>query len=808
MDKSGNTEVKRILNIFKRKAALTIFIVLAFVMLGYMYSYYYVVPKYQATETLLLIPNNAKEEQMITTSDLVLNSELISTYSNIAKQSIVLKQVIQKLNLNMTEKELLNKIKVNAVGDTYVIEVSVTDVNPQRATEIAKELSNVFLKEIKQIYNLENIGIVDEAEIPATPYNINHIKDIVMFGILGMFASGIVVICYYLFDNTIKTEEEIEEYINLKTLGKIPTNISKTGEIVNKENSKSYVTECINTIRTNILYMNSVKNAKTILVTSCLSQEGKSFTSSNIAAAFAETNKNVLIIDADMRKGRLNKIFNLDKGEGLSNYLYAMTENIKENLNLAKKYIKETKIPNLHILPNGTIPPNPAELVDSKNMKNLLEMLKEIYDIIIIDSPPCMLVTDSIILSTIADSTILVVNSETTKIKNLLEVKKSIKIVGGNLIGVILNKVKTQSKTYGKSYYYGHNKEGEKCKIKQREIISVQEVIENAIPKFEAKDYDITVKDIKNEEEVIVEENNVEKLYNIQNKNIEKLIETIADIKVQLNRNDRNDDRRVIKTEQDINNVVEVINSKLEEHRENNILAMKEELQAVNYESKINHISKEIKGLNHLDRLNEIYNELEKVKDIFKETDNKMEVENAIGKIYNEIRVIKENHKQLTNEVVTKEEIAEIVRKEIRVKDEKQNITKEDIENIVRYASSRNTQSNDDGLTIKLIQGIVKKELSSIDYTKQINQIQEMLEMLKDNYLELSNRINKDNIEEEINTSNSNNVVSINLFRKDKKKKKAYSIYEDILYSELEETAACIVPFATQEGFNGKVASK
>ena len=83
-----------------------------------------------------------------------------------------------------------------------------------------------------------------------------------------------------------------------------------------------------------------------------------------------------------------------------------------------------------------------------------------------------------------------------------------------------------------------------------------------------------------------------------------------------------------------------------------------------------------------------------------------------------------------------------------------------------------------------------------------------MLEMLKDNYLELSNRINKDNIEEEINTSNSNNVISINLFRKDKKKKKSYSIYEDILYSELEETAACTVSFAPQEGFNGKVASK
>lgn len=180
MDKNGNIQFKRILNILKGKELLIVLILLVFIVFGYIYSYYYVRPEYKVSETLLLIPNNASEEKVITSTDLTLNSELIATYSNIAKQSIILKQVIENLDLNMTETELLNKLKVSNIDDTYVIEIIVTDKNPEMATNIAKELSNVFLKEIKEIYNLENIGIVDEAELPREPYNINHIKDLSM----------------------------------------------------------------------------------------------------------------------------------------------------------------------------------------------------------------------------------------------------------------------------------------------------------------------------------------------------------------------------------------------------------------------------------------------------------------------------------------------------------------------------------------------------------------------------------------------------------------------------------------------------
>lgn len=355
--------------------------------------------------------------------------------------------------------------------------------------EIAKEFDNVFLQEIQEIYHLNNIGIVDEARMPEKPYNINHAKDMILFFVMGLGASFACLVIFYLLDNTIKKEEEIEKYIHLKSLGSIPLSQDKEGELASRDNAKSYVTECINTIRTNILYMNSAKNAKTILITSCTPQEGKSWVSANIANAFAETDKKVLLIDSDLRKGRAHKIFKVNNQEGLSNYLYNMTEERNENINLAKKYIQETTIPNLHILTNGNVPPNPAELLESNQMKELLELLKNIYDVIIIDAPPCKLVTDSIVLSTIVDSTILVANSEKTKMKDFNEVRKSIQMVGGEIIGAILNKKKLEGKTYHNGYYYyGNAEESTKQKKQEKKQISVEKVIEEAGPILENKE--------------------------------------------------------------------------------------------------------------------------------------------------------------------------------------------------------------------------------------------------------------------------------------------------------------------------------
>ena len=175
-------------------------------------------------------------------------------------------------------------------------------------------------------------------------------------------------------------------------------------------------------------------------------------------------------------------------------------------------------------------------------MKELIQITKNVYDVVIIDAPPCKLVTDSIILSTIVDSTILVANSEKTKINDLEEVKKSIDVVGGKIIGAVVNKVKIAGQTYKKSYYYGHAKENDKVELKEREIVDVNELIDGAILKVEenaVNSIDIVEEANSSKEEIQLENNqfsyDITELKKQQEKYLVKMMDTVTDMKIQLN---------------------------------------------------------------------------------------------------------------------------------------------------------------------------------------------------------------------------------------------------------------------------------
>ena len=251
-------------------------------------------------------------------------------------------------------------------------------------------------------------------------------------------------------------------------------------ELIVKEEPKSPISEIFRTLRTNIQFMNTKNKLQSLLVTSTIAGEGKSWVSANLAATFAQAGKKVIILDADMRKGRQYRIFDVSPRPGLSNYLSGVTENDKE-VDLAD-YVQETEIENLFVIPAGNVPPNPSELLVSESMLHLLEKLKEICDIVIIDGPPTQLVTDSLILTRIADSTVIVAEGNKTKKESLRRIVDNIQKVGGKIAGVVLNKVKLSAKNYEQSYYYGStgmvisnkNKKG-KRDTRNREDISYAE---------------------------------------------------------------------------------------------------------------------------------------------------------------------------------------------------------------------------------------------------------------------------------------------------------------------------------------------
>ena len=231
-------------------------------------------------------------------------------------------------------------------------------------------------------------------------------------------------------------------------------------EVIVHKNPKSPISEVFRTLRTNIQFMNVNKKMNVLLLTSTFPSEGKSWVSSNLAVTFAQAGKKVVLIDADMRKGRQYAIFGLSPKPGLSNFLSQveidkngrMSENIGD-------YIQRTEVENLYVMTAGNVPPNPSELLVSAQMVRLLDELKRLCDIVIIDGTPSELVTDSVILSRLADSTIVVTAHKITKKDALERVVRNIQNVGGKIAGVVINKVPISAKRYGeKYYYYGEDK--------------------------------------------------------------------------------------------------------------------------------------------------------------------------------------------------------------------------------------------------------------------------------------------------------------------------------------------------------------
>lgn len=260
-------------------------------------------------------------------------------------------------------------------------------------------------------------------------------------------------------------------------------------ELVAYFDPKSTVSEMFRTLRTNIQFMNTAKSLKTILVTSTMPGEGKSWTSSNLAVTFAQAGKKVVLVDADMRKGRQYSIFDGKPRPGLSNFLSGMDQ----EENSLPVLVQSTEVENLFIIATGDVPPNPAELLISDRMNDLISQLKEVADLIIFDAPPGLVVTDAAILSRYVDSTIIVTSANDTKMDALEKVKKAIENVGGKVSGAVINKVPMNTRKYGYySNYYGSTTtlKKEKGKNKNHAAMSQREA---ARPENQPK------KDIKNE---------------------------------------------------------------------------------------------------------------------------------------------------------------------------------------------------------------------------------------------------------------------------------------------------------------------
>jgi capsular exopolysaccharide synthesis family protein len=367
-----------------------------------------------------------------------------------------------------TEKyllSLLNETKSDAFGlnqfERDYLELKRTYDNNQRLYELVlKRLKDTGVTGMLQS---SNVRILDRARPTHRPVSPRTARNIALAIILGLLGGVALAFAAEHLDTSITTQEQIEERLGLAFLGIIPSiERNKDGtaqDLVVHTHPKSAIAECLRAVRTNLLFMSPDKPLKTILVTSSGPQEGKTTTATSLAITMAGSGNRVLLVDADMRRPRVHRIFGAGTAEGLSSLILGQGS--------LEEAIRRTEVANLDVLPCGAIPPNPAELLHVAAFQRLLREMAERYDRVILDSPPIGVVADAVVMATHVDGALLVLKAGVTSRDVARQAVRQLRDVKAPIFGAVLNNLDLQSERYGKySYYYSYgyydgSKEGE-----------------------------------------------------------------------------------------------------------------------------------------------------------------------------------------------------------------------------------------------------------------------------------------------------------------------------------------------------------
>ncbi|MBQ3468018.1 polysaccharide biosynthesis tyrosine autokinase [Candidatus Saccharibacteria bacterium] len=462
-----DTNIKEFLS-YLRKYILVYIVVILLALFGtFLYDKKVKTPIYQSTAKVVLVQQNenATTSTSAALNDYTVNQKLASTYTEIAKSDLVLNQVIKDLNLNMSAKDLNKNVTVSTVEGTTILTIAVKNTSAEQATVIANKIAEVFTKEITDIYKLDNVSLLDEAKTVNTPVNNTLVRDMIIAGFIAVFGVTALAFLIFCLDDTVKHTQDIEATFGVPIAGKIidgttkkrkakgRANVSKiiSDELIVEDQPKSVVSESIKNLRTNLQFTSVDKDLKTILLTSSNASEGKSYIAANLAISFVQADKRVLLVDCDLRKGRIHKIFGLPNTWGLSNLL-------ADDLSNAYRYIQKTNIKGLDVITRGTYPPNPSELLSSKKNAALIDRLKAQYDIIIFDGTPSNGLADSIVMSTLVDEVLIVAHDSVTTNAALSETKASLDKVNAHIAGIVLNRVNRKGNGRYYYYYYGDKK--------------------------------------------------------------------------------------------------------------------------------------------------------------------------------------------------------------------------------------------------------------------------------------------------------------------------------------------------------------
>ena len=454
-------ELRRYLAILRRRWYIFVLGLLVGIIGGYTFSKLQK-PIYRAQATLLL--NLAAQPAVPTLSDVSASQALTKTYAKIVSARPTLEETARRLGGNVTASQL-SGVSGSDSPQTELIVASFESRDPAFAARVVNTVSEVFASRVREAQlggspvqggtqaapgNLNTVYIVEPAVQPTSPISPRTTLNTVLAGAMGLLvAIGVVAVLEYL-DDTIKTPADLEQ-LDLTLMGAVQRFPRRRDTAINvlEEGSRRYgLQEAYQQLRTNVEFAALDGDIRSLVVTSAQPGEGKTTTAVNLAIMTARGGKRVILVDTDLRRPSVHHHLKMNNYQGVTTALLSGSNELPPSV------LQSTDIANLHVVTSGPLPPNPAEVLNSKKMLPFMLQLQDRADLVIYDTPPSVAVADAAILAAHADAVLLVVDTGRTRVAPLRTGLDHIVRSRTRILGAVLNKVSRHGRGYQSYYYY------------------------------------------------------------------------------------------------------------------------------------------------------------------------------------------------------------------------------------------------------------------------------------------------------------------------------------------------------------------
>lgn len=386
-------------------------------------------------------------------------TQRVQSYAQLATSRELMQRVISRLNLNLTPNQLADKVSSEVAVNTVIIVLSVKDPDPAVAQQIAKAESEELTEYLTDLETPPGksapvkASVVDPASYNASQVSPNPALNLVVAGLIGLFVGFGTAVVRDMLDNTISLAKDVETAIDSPVLASIAyDNDVPKHPLLTEAGSHAPRVEAFRLLRTNLQFLNLDTRPKSLVITSAVPGEGKTSTATNLAIALAQTGQRVLLVDGDLRRPKVASLLGLERSVGLTTVLVGRSE--------LQDSIQKHSDSGIYFLASGPIPPNPTEVLQSQAAQTLFDRLNQMFDMVIIDAPPLLPVSDAAIMARDVDGAILVVRHGKTTKDQLQQARLRLAQVDANLFGVAVNMTPRRGKgAYGYGYGYGYGYE-------------------------------------------------------------------------------------------------------------------------------------------------------------------------------------------------------------------------------------------------------------------------------------------------------------------------------------------------------------